>query len=29
MDDRVMLNTATMSKFGIRLSEVTLSFVKR
>ena len=29
MDDRVMLNTATMSKFGIRLGEVTLSFVKR
>jgi hypothetical protein len=29
MDDRVMLNKATMSKFGIRLGEVTLSFVKR
>jgi hypothetical protein len=29
MDDRVMLNAATMSKFGIRLGEVTLSFVKR
>jgi len=29
MDDRVMLNKATMSKFGIRLGEVTLSFVRR
>lgn len=29
MDERVMLNKATMSKFGIRLGEVTLSFVKR
>lgn len=29
MDDRVMLNKAVMSKFGIRLGEVTLSFVKR
>lgn len=29
MDDRVMLNKAEMSKFGIRLGEVTLSFVKR
>ena len=29
MDDRVMLNKATMSKFGVRLGEVTLSFVKR
>ena len=29
MDQRVMLNKATMSKFGIRLGEVTLSFVKR
>jgi len=29
MDDRVMLNRATMSKFGITLGEVTLSFVKR
>lgn len=28
MDDRVMLNKAVMSKFGIRLGEVTLSFVK-
>jgi hypothetical protein len=26
MDDRVMLNKAVMSKFGIRLGEVTLSF---
>ena len=29
MDARVMLNKAVMSKFGIRLGEVTLSFVKR
>jgi hypothetical protein len=29
MDRHVMLNKATMSKFGIRLGEVTLSFVKR
>ncbi|MCW5654952.1 DUF3833 domain-containing protein [Hydrogenophaga sp.] len=29
MDDRVMLNRAQMSKFGVRLGEVTLSFVKR
>jgi hypothetical protein len=29
MTERVMLNKATMSKFGIRLGEVTLSFVKR
>lgn len=29
MDERVMLNKATMSKFGIRLGEVTLSFSKR
>jgi hypothetical protein len=29
MDDRVMLNKAVMSKFGIRLGEVMLSFVKR
>lgn len=28
MDDRVMLNKAVMSKFGIRLGEVTLTFVK-
>ena len=29
MDGRVMLNTAVMSKWGVRLGEVTLSFVKR
>jgi hypothetical protein len=29
MDDKVLLNKATMSKFGIRLGEVTLSFHKR
>ena len=29
MTDKVMLNKAVMSKFGIRLGEVTLSFVKR
>ncbi len=29
MDDRVMLNRAVMSKFGVRLGEVTLSFAKR
>ncbi len=28
MDERVMLNRAVMSKFGIRLGEVTLSFYK-
>lgn len=28
LDDRVMLNKAQMSKFGIRLGEVTLSFQK-
>ena len=28
IDDRVMLNKAVMSKFGIRLGEVTLSFTK-
>lgn len=28
IDQKVMLNRATMSKFGIRLGEVTLSFVK-
>jgi hypothetical protein len=28
MDDRVMLNKAVMSKFGVRLGEVTLSFYK-
>lgn len=29
MSERVMLNKATMSKLGIRLGEVTLSFAKR
>ena len=29
MTDKVMLNRAAMSKFGIRLGEVTLSFTKR
>ncbi len=29
MDERVMLNKATMRKFGVRLGEVTLSFMKR
>ena len=29
MTDRVMLNKATMSKFGVKLGEVTLSFTKR
>lgn len=29
MDDRVMLNKAIMSKFGITFGEVTLSFTKR
>jgi hypothetical protein len=29
VDDKVMLNKATMSKFGIRLGEVTLSFTKK
>jgi len=29
LDDRVMLNRAVMSKWGFRLGEVTLSFVKR
>ena len=28
MDQRTMLNKAVMSKFGIRLGEVTLSFTK-
>ena len=28
IDSKVMLNRATMSKFGVRLGEVTLSFVK-
>lgn len=29
MNDKVMLNRATMSKWGVRLGEVTLSFSKR
>jgi hypothetical protein len=29
MSPRVMLNKAFMTKWGIRLGEVTLSFVKR
>ena len=29
IDDKVMLNRATMSKFGIELGQVTLSFRKR
>lgn len=29
VDDRVMLNRAVMSKFGVRLGEVTLSFARR
>ena len=29
MDSRVMLNKAVMSKYGFKLGEVTLSFVKR
>ena len=29
VDDKVMLNKAVMSKFGIRLGEVTLSFTKK
>jgi hypothetical protein len=29
MDERVMLNKAVMSKFGVRLGEVTLTFIKR
>ncbi|MEI7445283.1 MAG: DUF3833 domain-containing protein [Burkholderiales bacterium] len=29
VDEKVMLNRATMSKFGIRLGEVLLSFTKR
>ena len=29
MDERVMLNKAVMSKFGIRLGEVTLSFYRK
>ena len=29
MNDKVMLNKAEMRKFGVKLGEVTLSFVKR
>jgi hypothetical protein len=29
VDERVLLNRATMSKFGIRLGEVTLSLTRR
>jgi hypothetical protein len=29
VDERVMLNTAVMSKWGIRLGQVTLSFTRR
>jgi hypothetical protein len=29
MNDKVMLNKAAMSKWGVNLGEVTLSFVKR
>jgi hypothetical protein len=29
IDERVMLNRAVMSKFGIRLGEVTLAFIKK
>jgi hypothetical protein len=29
MDDTVMLNKTSMTKFGVRLGEVTLSFTKR
>jgi len=29
VDERVMLNKAAMSKFGIRLGEVTLAFNKK
>lgn len=29
MDQRVMLNKAVMSKWGVRLGEITLTFVKR
>jgi len=29
MTDKVMLNKATMSKFGFRLGEVALSFFRR
>jgi hypothetical protein len=29
MDNRVMLNKAVMSKYGVKLGEVTLSFYKK
>jgi hypothetical protein len=29
MNDRVMLNKASMSKWGVHLGEVTLSFTRR
>jgi len=29
IDDKVMLNTAVMSKWGIRLGQVTLSFTRK
>ena len=29
MDERVMLNRSVMSKWGVRLGELTLSFYKR
>jgi hypothetical protein len=29
IDDKVMLNTAVMSKWGIRLGQVTLSFNRK
>ncbi|MEN9315327.1 MAG: hypothetical protein RIS35_1720 [Pseudomonadota bacterium] len=29
IDDRVMLNRAVMSKFGVRVGEITLSFTRR
>jgi hypothetical protein len=29
MDEEVMINKAVMSKFGVRLGEVTLSFKRR
>lgn len=29
VDDKVMLNRATMTKFGVRLGEITLSFTRR
>jgi hypothetical protein len=29
VDERVMLNRAVMSKFGVRLGEVTLAFSRR